>query len=36
MGESARPLGAGSEQDCLFWVDKMVPLNLDFHELYKI
>lgn len=35
-GESGRSLGAGSEQDCLFWVDKMVPLNLDFYELYKI
>lgn len=25
--EAGRSLGAGSEQDCSFWQDKIVPLN---------
>lgn len=33
---TARSLEAGSEQDCSIWGDRMVPLNVDFHELYKI
>lgn len=36
MSLEGRSLEVSHEQDCSFWRDKMVPLNLDISELYKI